>query len=85
MRGRNLSFRDRLLVLGVSLTAGSLLLLGAVIWWNNHHLREVSYVGCLRAAEAECDPIAESIDGFAMTAAWPWNTRFGKISIPRQS
>ena len=62
MRVRNLSFRDRLLILGVSLTAGSLLLYGAVMWGNNHHLREVSYVGCLRAAEADLDHIAESID-----------------------
>src|ERR1035441_519698 len=62
MRRKSLSFRDKLLALGVSLTAGSLLLFGAVMWWNNHQLREVAYTGCLRAAEADLDHIAESID-----------------------
>ncbi|SPE42550.1 Methyl-accepting chemotaxis sensory transducer [Candidatus Sulfopaludibacter sp. SbA3] len=61
MYRRSLSFRDKLLFLGIALTAGPLLLFGAVMWHNNHQLREIAYTGCLRAAEADLDHIAESI------------------------
>ncbi len=65
MRVRNLSFRDKLLVLGIALTAGPLLLFGGVMWWNNHQLREIAYAGGVRAAEADLDHIAESIYNLA--------------------
>jgi methyl-accepting chemotaxis protein len=61
MRRRNLTFRDKLLLLGITLTAGPLLLFGAVRWWNNHQLREIAYTGGLRAAEADLDHISDSI------------------------
>ena len=62
MLKRSRSFRDKLLILGIGLTAGPLLLFGAVMWRNSHRLREIAYTGCLRAAEADLDHIAESMD-----------------------
>jgi methyl-accepting chemotaxis protein len=61
MHTRGLSFRDKLLALGIALTAGPLLLLGGFLWWNNHQLHEIAYTGCLRTAEADLDHITEGI------------------------
>jgi len=61
MRTRSRSFRDKLLVLGIVLTAGPLLLFGSVMWRNNQQLREIAYAGCLHGAEADLDHIAEGV------------------------
>ena len=60
MRKRSLNFRDKLLVFGITLTAVPLLLLAAVVWWQNHQLRETASSGCLRAAEAD---LKHNVDG----------------------
>ena len=62
MHKRSLNFRDKLLILGITLTAGPLLLFGAVMWRNSHQLREIAYTGCLRGAETDLDHIAASMD-----------------------
>ena len=55
------SFRNRLLTVGITLTVCPLLLFGAVVWWQNHKLRETAGQGCLRAADADLDHIADSV------------------------
>jgi methyl-accepting chemotaxis protein len=61
MHAQSLSFRDKLLALGIVLTAGPLLLFGGVMWWNSRHLREIAYAGCQRAAEEDLDHLADSV------------------------
>src|ERR1700757_3976798 len=55
------SFRDRLLALGIILTVCPLLVFGVVVWWQNQKLRETAGQGCLRAADADLDHIADSV------------------------
>ena len=62
------SFRNRLLALGITLTVCPLLLFGAVVWWQNHKLRETAGQGCLRAADADLDHIAESVYRLCMNS-----------------
>jgi methyl-accepting chemotaxis protein len=61
MRIRNLSFRNRLLALGISLTVVPLLVFSGVAWWSNNRLGKIATAGGLRAAETELDHIAETI------------------------
>jgi hypothetical protein len=56
-----LSFRDRLLFLGIVLTAGPLLLFGGVMWRINHQLRETAWAGVEHATEADLDHIAQNL------------------------
>lgn len=59
--GKRLSFRGKLLTLGITLTVCPLLILGVVVWHQTHQLREVAFSGCVRAAEADLDHIAEGV------------------------
>jgi hypothetical protein len=61
MRIWNRSFRDKLLILGSVLTAAPLLLFGSVMWQSNQRLHEIAYAGCLHAAEADLDHIADGV------------------------
>ncbi len=56
-----LTFRNTLLVLGISLTGIPLLLFGAVMWWQNQQLRETSAGASLRAAQVDLDHTAEAV------------------------
>ena len=61
MRRRPLGFRAKLLILGIALTAGPLLLFGALVAWQNQKLHETASSGCLRAADADLDHIADGV------------------------
>jgi len=58
---RKLSFRNKLLVLGIVVTGAPLLVFSAVVWQQNRQLRETASAGCQRAAEADLDHVAESV------------------------
>jgi methyl-accepting chemotaxis protein len=58
---QKLSFRHKLLALGITLIVCPLILFTAVVWHQNQQLREAAYKGCLRATEADLDHIAESV------------------------
>jgi signal transduction histidine kinase len=61
VRRRKLSFRNKLLVLGIVVTGAPLLVFSAVVWQQNRQLRETASTGCQRAAEADLDHVAESV------------------------
>ncbi|MEI9974434.1 MAG: hypothetical protein WDO73_21765 [Ignavibacteriota bacterium] len=58
MRTRKLSFRNKLLLLGIVVTGAPLLVFSAVVWQQNLQLRETASAGCQRAAEDDLDHVA---------------------------
>ena len=61
MRRQPLSFRAKLLLLGIALTAAPLFLFGVLVSWQNQRLRETAFSGCLKAADADLDHIADGV------------------------
>jgi methyl-accepting chemotaxis protein len=58
---RKLSFRNKLLFLGIAVTGGPLILFSAMVLQQSRQLRETAASGCLRAAESDLDHVAESV------------------------
>lgn len=57
-----MKFRDKLLALGITLTAGPLLLFGAITWTNSQQVRMIANTGGLRSADADLDHITLGIE-----------------------
>src|SRR6185369_6885996 len=55
------SFRDKLVLLGVTITMGSFLLFGAAVWWQNHELRLVAERESLKLAHSDLNHVADSV------------------------
>jgi hypothetical protein len=58
---KKISFRNKLLFLGIAATGAPLLMFSVVVLQQNRHLRETAASGCQRAAEADLDHVAESV------------------------
>jgi signal transduction histidine kinase len=61
IRRKRLSFRNKLLVFGATLTGVPLFLLSSVVGWQNHQLHRAASSGCQRVAQADLDHSVESI------------------------
>jgi len=58
---RRANFRDKLLALGITLTAVPLILFGAAVWYQNQRTQDAAAAGCLRLAEADLDHISDGV------------------------
>jgi hypothetical protein len=61
MRKKKLSFRNRLLALGIAVTGAPLILFSILVLHQNGQLLETASSGCQRGAEADLDHVADSV------------------------
>ncbi len=61
MRKKTLSFRNRLLALGIAVTGAPLILFSVLVLHQNSQLLETASSGCQRGAEADLDHVADSV------------------------
>jgi hypothetical protein len=61
MRKRKLSFRNRLLALGIAVTGAPLMLFSILVLHQNSQLLKTASDGCQRGAESDLDHVADSV------------------------